>query len=73
MAGVIGKNKFVYDLWGDSVNTASRMESHGEPGKIHCSEAVYESLKDLFLFEERGVISVKGKGPMKTFFLLSKK
>jgi class 3 adenylate cyclase/ligand-binding sensor domain-containing protein len=72
-AGVIGEKKFVYDLWGDTVNTASRMESSGEAGRIQCSEATYEALKDLFDFEERGTIEVKGKGAMKTYFLLGRK
>jgi class 3 adenylate cyclase len=72
VAGVIGKKKFVYDLWGDTVNTASRMESHGIAGKIHCSHAFYELLKDKFIFENRGEIEVKGKGIMNTYFLLGK-
>jgi len=72
VAGVIGVTKFAYDLWGDTVNTASRMESHGMPGKIHCSEAVYELLKDKFCFEARGIIKVKGKGEMFTYFLQEK-
>ncbi|MCB1178936.1 MAG: GAF domain-containing protein [Leptospiraceae bacterium] len=69
VAGVIGQMKFVYDLWGDTVNTASRMESHGMPGKIHCSEDFYLSVKDKFNFEDRGIIDVKGKGKMHTYFL----
>jgi len=69
IAGVLGTKKFQYDLWGDTVNTASRMESHGEPGRIQVSEATYMALKDEFRFEERGVIEVKGKGPMRTYFL----
>ncbi|TAE24473.1 MAG: hypothetical protein EAZ92_13215 [Candidatus Kapaibacterium sp.] len=75
VAGVIGKKKFAYDLWGDTVNTASRMESHGEAGKIHISDAVYCSLAQtpsnqaLFLFEERGEIEIKGKGKMRTWFV----
>ena len=69
VAGVIGKKKFAYDLWGDTVNTASRMESHGEAGKIHCSSDVYEILKEKFMFEERGEIEVKGKGMLRTWFL----
>jgi len=77
VAGVIGKKKFAYDLWGDTVNTASRMESHGEAGKIHISEAVYTALThgtdascEQWRFEERGEIEVKGKGVMQTYFLV---
>lgn len=69
VAGVIGLRKFSYDLWGDAVNTASRMESHGAPGEIHISEPAYEALKGNFVCEERGSIEVKGKGPMRTYWL----
>jgi class 3 adenylate cyclase len=69
IAGVIGWRKFAYDLWGDTVNTASRMETHGLPGKIQVSKAYYELLKGKYNFEERGEIDVKGKGKMRTFFL----
>lgn len=70
VAGVIGRRKFAYDLWGDSVNTASRMESHGQPGRIHVSEVVRARLGEAFEFEARGVITVKGKGELSTYFLL---
>jgi len=70
VAGVIGTTKMAYDLWGDTVNTASRMESHGIPGKIQCSETVYHRLKDRFQFEFRGAIKIKGKGLMRTYFLV---
>lgn len=69
IAGVLGTRKFSYDLWGDTVNIASRMESHGVPGVIQVSEAVKERLHDSFQFQERGLIDIKGKGPMRTFFL----
>ena len=69
VAGVIGTKKFSYDLWGDTVNTASRMESHGIPGRVQITENTYESLKNYFSFEDRGFIEVKGKGKMHTFLL----
>jgi class 3 adenylate cyclase len=69
VAGVLGLSKFVYDLWGDAVNVAARMESHGEPGAIQVTEETHALLQDRFHFDERGVIEVKGKGPMRTFFL----
>jgi guanylate cyclase len=70
VAGVIGKAKFQYDVWGDTVNTASRMESHGVPGKIQLSQSTYALVKDDFVCEPRGVVDVKGKGPMETWFLV---
>jgi adenylate cyclase len=73
VAGVIGIKKFSYDLWGDTVNIASRMESHGVPGKIHVTTATYERLREQYLFEKRGVIQVKGKGEMTTYFLKGRK
>ena len=70
VAGVMGKKKFTYDLWGDAVNTASRMESHGIPGIVHLSEATYKKIKDQnFNIEDRGEIDVKGKGMMHTYIL----
>ncbi|MFC1582546.1 adenylate/guanylate cyclase domain-containing protein [Planctomycetota bacterium] len=69
VAGVIGKTKFAYDLWGDTVNTASRMESHGIPGEIQVAPPTFELLKDNFEFDARGEIEVKGHGPMETFML----
>jgi class 3 adenylate cyclase len=73
VAGVIGKSKFHYDLWGDTVNIASRMESHGEAGRVHVSEATYQLLEGDFSFEARGVIPIKGKGEMRTWYLTGRK
>jgi adenylate cyclase len=72
-AGVIGTHKFSYDLWGDTVNTASRMESEGIPGSIQISATSYELVKDDFVCEPRGPIEVKGKEPMQTYLLLSRR
>jgi class 3 adenylate cyclase len=69
VAGVIGQRKFSFDVWGTTVNIASRMESHGEPGKVHVSEAVAQALAGRFSFADRGLIDVKGAGTMRTFFL----
>lgn len=73
IAGVIGMKKFAYDLWGDTVNVASRMESQGVAGKIQVTAATYEPLKDKYCFEERGVTLIKGKGEMKTYWLTGRK
>ena len=70
IAGVIGTKRFLYDLWGDAVNTASRMESNGTPGEIQITRATYELLKDEFDCRRRGTIEVKGKGPMETWYLV---
>ena len=69
IAGVIGIRKFIYDVWGDTVNTASRLESQGAPGRTHVSETVFERLQGRFAFESRGTIELKGRGPMNTYFL----
>lgn len=73
IAGVIGLRKFCYDLWGDTVNTASRMESHGLPDEIQVTRVTYECLKLQYLFEERGCIFIKGKGEMTTYLLKAKR
>jgi adenylate cyclase len=70
VAGVIGRAKFIYDLWGDTVNTASRMESHAAPGTIQVTQRAYERLRHRFEFQERGTIDVKGIGPMAPYLLI---
>jgi adenylate cyclase len=72
VAGVIGLTKFSYDLWGDTVNVAHRMESNGIPGEIQVTAALYERLKDEFLFKIRGAIEIKGKGEMMAYLLLGR-
>jgi class 3 adenylate cyclase len=69
VGGVIGTHKFQYDIWGDTVNTAARMESHGLPGRVHISGHTYELIEDEFICESRGLIEVKGKGDMETWFV----
>lgn len=66
---MIGSHKFVYDIWGDTVNTAKRMESNGFPGRIHGSGATRQALGNALSFEARGALEVKGKGLVETFFL----
>lgn len=73
ISGVIGKKKFAYDLWGDTVNTASRMESHGEEGCIQITRATYELIKDDFICEPKGFINIKGKGEMEIWHVLGSK
>lgn len=73
VAGVIGTRKFTYDLWGDTVNTASRMESHGVAGAIQVTEATYARLRERYEFEGRGLITVKGKGELATYFLIGRR
>lgn len=73
VAGVVGTRRFFYDVWGDAVNVASRMESTGELGRIQVPQAVYERLKDTFMFEARGSVEIKGKGKLRTWFLLAQR
>lgn len=73
IAGIIGRKKFIYDLWGDAVNTASRMESHGEPDTIQVSDGTHEVLRDRYVFKSRGTIAVKGKGPINAWRLVARK
>ncbi|MGB2925499.1 MAG: adenylate/guanylate cyclase domain-containing protein, partial [Limnothrix sp.] len=73
VAGVIGTRKFIYDLWGDSVNIASRMESSGEPGSIQVTASTYELLKAKYILQHRGKVEVKGKGEMDTYWLLGRR
>jgi len=70
IGGVIGTKLFLYDLWGDAVNTASRMESHGTPGEIQMTRVTYELLKSEFVCTFRGTIPIKGKGQMETWYLV---
>src|SRR5262249_53005988 len=69
VAGVIGTHKFVYDIWGDAVNIASRMESHGMPNRIQISAATHRHICECFRVERHGSVDIKGKGPMETFIL----
>jgi class 3 adenylate cyclase len=72
VAGVIGLKKFIYDVWGDTVNMASRMEALGVPGRVQVTHAVMERLSGTFRLEARGLIDVKGKGPTPTYFLVGR-
>jgi adenylate cyclase len=69
VAGVVGARKFFYDVWGDTVNLAARMETTGVPGRIQVTQKTYEQLRTMFVLENRGQIEIKGKGLMQTWFL----
>jgi len=73
VAGVIGRKRFLYDLWGDAVNTASRMESHGTPGRVQITRATYELVADAFECEPRGTIAIKGKGEVEAWYLVARR
>jgi class 3 adenylate cyclase len=72
-AGIIGRKKFAYDLWGDVVNITSRLEGTAEPMKIHVSESVHARLEDSYLFEERGEVELRNRGKLRTYYLIGKK
>lgn len=69
VARVLGTHKVAFDVWGDAVNTAKRMETYGLPGRVHVSAATHQALGNAFRFEPRGPLDIKGKGPMETYFL----
>jgi class 3 adenylate cyclase len=69
VAGIIGTHKFIYDVWGDTVNVAARLESHGAPGRVHASASTYLKLRDKFRFQPRGPLELKGIGLVETYFL----
>jgi guanylate cyclase len=71
VAGVIGRRRFLYDLWGDTVNMASRMESHGVPGSIQVTRATWELVRDEFETEPRGLVEVKGKGEVEAWHVVA--
>src|SRR5689334_25319941 len=73
VAGVIGRKRFLYDLWGDAVNMASRMESQGTPGQIQVTRPTYELLCDEFELEPRGEVAIKGKGTVETWYLMGRR
>jgi class 3 adenylate cyclase len=73
VAGVIGRKRFLYDLWRDAVNTASRMESHGTTGRIQITRATKELIEDEFVCEPRGIVPVKGKGEMETWYVVRRR
>jgi class 3 adenylate cyclase len=73
VAGVIGRKRFLYDLWGDAVNTASRMESHGTSGRIQITRTTKELLEDEFVVEPRGTIPIKGKGEIEAWYLVGRR
>ena len=73
VAGVIGRKRFLYDLWGDAVNTASRMESHGTPGRIQITRPTYELVASEFVCEPRGTVAIKGKGEVEAWYLVRSK
>ena len=73
IAGVIGRRKLIYDLWGDTVNTAARMETHGLPGRSQVTQATYERLREEYDFEPRGEIEVKGKGRVPAYLLVGRR
>jgi class 3 adenylate cyclase len=73
VAGVIGLKKFIYDVWGDTVNMASRMESTGIPSRLQVTAETRERLVDAFELERRGIVDVKGKGPIETWFVVGRR
>jgi adenylate cyclase len=72
VGGVVGTRKFFYDIWGDAVNMAARMEQTGEPGRIQVTPDIHERLKDRYVFEDRGLVEVRAKGKMYTWFMNGK-